>query len=424
MKFDKTTFCSAPWFQIRNDQTGTYRACCQIDTKLSEFDGNKEYSWPDHSFDDWLNSEYAQYLRQNLTKGIKLKECANCWKAEQHNEISLRTIANNTLTGNRANDLDSSWVASYLAKKIDYSYDFLLSADVKLTNVCNFACGMCSPVDSTQLYNKWNQNQQHPWVQAQTKHAVHYFKEIRETFIEKNNHQLLIEILEKRPRYLKLLGGEPLLDKVALQLLADYPYKSQCELQFITNGSVDLVSIRQALGNYKKVFFTVSLEGTGAVQDWMRQGSDWNFIEQNLLSYIDCYTTSELSIHHTMQNLTVRHLPDLIAWSNKHNIPITLGFLDYPECLQVSNMPVELANDVVKIFESLPDQSVNAGPYVDQVRTVSISGLTSLLKSLSFDSKNIADIKVFLDWHDPNGNWCKVFPEWDEYFRKTAAHSF
>ena len=418
VNINKNTFCAAPWFQIRNDNLGCYKACCQIDTSKTEFDGNTELKWPTHSFDQWLNSDYAVYLRENLTQGKQLSECNRCWFAEDHGQLSLRQIINNTLTGNQGSNLDQTWMKSYFKNKTDFKQDLLISADVKLTNLCNFACAMCSPENSTQIYVKWYNDKQHPIVQAHLENRPNYFSEIKSVFVDKNNHELLEQILDKKPKYIKLLGGEPLLDTVALDMLAALPdaYKKQTELQFITNGSVSLEQTRIKLGNFKKIFFTVSLEGIGAVQDWVRRGSNWSAIERNLLDYTAQHSKHGVSIHHTVQCLTVYHLSNLLRWADQNKIPVTVGMLDYPRYLGLDAMPKDLLLATVDRLNNMPDLTLNSCNDAEVVESISNKKLAQMVLASAPNELFTSRLKNFVDWYDPTQHWKTVVPEWLPYF--------
>ena len=74
MTFEKT-FCAAPWFQARIDWDGKYRPCAEFNESNSEFVGTTQYSINDTTVDQWLSSEYSQYLRKELSQGKQLSEC-------------------------------------------------------------------------------------------------------------------------------------------------------------------------------------------------------------------------------------------------------------------------------------------------------------------------------------------------------------
>ena len=398
MKINDSTFCAAPWFQLRNINLGNYRTCCSINQEKSKFTGQIDYKWPAHSPADWMNSDYMHYLRQELTNGNQLPECDRCWRREDHQMTSQRQILNDTISYNQGDQLDQTWVKSYFNKKNNYAHDLLLISDIKLTNLCNFACAMCVPHDSTQIYTQWQKTKKHTWVIQQLQNNPNYLDQVKQVYIDKHNHQLLQYAIQKQVRHIKILGGEPLLDPVALELLGaiDLPQKKRTSLIIITNGSVDLDSTCQQLGDFQTIQFVISLEGIGAVQDYIRKGSSWDFIEKNIDHFLMKYSNSKnnLSIHHTVQALSLYHLHELVSWCNFRNIQLSTEILSTPEYMSVAVIPEQMRLDC---FQNLIDTH---------------PGLVQSIQKIEYQAGQKSQLQDFLAWYDPSNTWQNIFPEW------------
>lgn len=390
MDFDPTTFCAAPWFQIRNEQFGEYKSCPIIDKKCSQFKDAVTHKWPTHSPEEYLNSEYAIYLRKNLTSGVKLPECHRCWSQEDAGNYSVRQELNNTISNNRGNNLSNSWIKPYLDQKTDYTFDHLIRADIKLSNICNYSCVMCNPGDSSQIYSAWSTDKEHPVVKDLLAENPKILQLVRENYKDKNNYKLLELLLSQRPAYLKLLGGEPLLDKQALAMLKAANGKNT-SLLFVTNGSVDLVDISELLSNYRDVNFVVSLDGIGSVQDYIRQGSSWQSVSANIDQWLEKYPNKKLSVHTTVQALNLAHIGDLIEWTASRNIILGMNVLSSPGFLGLASIPEEVRNNI-----KLPD----------------CFDLQNTLDASKFDPDLLAQLKKYIAWYDPDQTWQKVLPEW------------
>ena len=358
INIETDTFCGAPWFQCRNTNQGQYRACCVIDHNLSEFSGQKFYKFPDTSVNDWMNSDYMQYLRKNLSNGVKLKECTGCWAREENNILSERQVINSRIFD--LNGMSPAIIKSYFKNKNNNIFDLLLVADIKLSNSCNFSCLMCNPEDSSQLYTLWLKNHDKWFVQKELQKNPRYFEVIKEAFVNKDNRNLLVSILDMKPRIIKLLGGEPLMDEQLIQILSELSLKqqSQTALQIITNGSYDLVSVKKRLINFKNLTYTISLEGVEQVQDFVRKGSVWHKIEQNIDKYIKIYGTSDLSIHTTIQALTLFHFNKLLSWAKNKNIRLDFLLLKTPEYLSLEALPPELINNSIQNLKPFQDSQI------------------------------------------------------------------
>ena len=125
---------------------------------------------------------------------------------------------NNHQISQRQHNLYNSWVKSFL-KKQDYSKYHIVFADVKLSNVCNFECVMCNPHDSSKLFSRWQSQPESEFVEKALTKNPRYFEIVKENYSTQRGHQHLLDILDQPVKNLKLLGGEPLLDKQMFSVL-------------------------------------------------------------------------------------------------------------------------------------------------------------------------------------------------------------
>lgn len=383
------TFCAAPWFAVRLDWNGSYRPCGQLDTSKSKFTGQKEYNLSVSDINQWMTSEYVQYLKEELDVGNCIEECDGCWKQESSGFKSLRQKINDTVTCNRGQELDQTWVHSFL-KKSSYQKYKLVFADVKLSNICNFSCAMCSPVDSSKIFDQWKNQLDNKFVLKFLSQDADYFNKIIEINQNKKGYQYLTDILNQSIYHLKILGGEPLLDKELLSILSEVESskKTKISLHFVTNGSQDLISIVNKLPGYKNISFTVSLEGVGSIQDYVRQGSDWTAIEKNILN---AHSQGILiNIHYTIQAMSILKIKDLINWCNNHKLNLGFGVLTDPDYLSVAVLPPHIKSIII-------EQLNNDGHMIEE-------GLKKLLLDMPYDLKNYQNFLEYVNWYEKNSN--------------------
>jgi Radical SAM superfamily/4Fe-4S single cluster domain len=366
------TFCSAPWFRIRIDWDGKFRSCCEINTAQSKFAGQKEFSLNDSTVHEFMTSDYLTYLRQELTQGNQLAECSRCWKKEANGVRSLRQSHVDTVTNAQGADLTKTWIPHFVRRAPAFDQYRITAADVKLSNVCNFSCVMCNPASSSKIYDTWNNNQDNKFVQLRLQKQPTYLQDITATHQQLRSYQHLSDILAQPIIQLQLLGGEPLLDKKMFNILIDQPEekKARISLNFITNGSQNLVEAAEKLQGYKQVSFSISLEGIGAIQDWARTGSDWSQIEQNIVSAQQQGIL--VAVGHTIQAATVFKLPELVRWCQQHQLWLDCGLLTDPDYLSVSVLPATTRQLILdqfdlgnKLEQSLYDLITGLPPAVD-----------------------------------------------------------
>lgn len=403
MTIDKNTFCVAPWFQIRNNSFGTFSVCPQIDHEKSEFKGKIQYIWPNDTPNDFFSSEYVKYLRENLNKGNKLPECSKCWRSEKltSSKSSLRKSLNKTYI----NDKIINWIPQYFKNKEDYSSDLLLSADITLNNICNFSCITCSPAASSKIYTKWKKNKDAKVVKDLINvNSNDYFEQI--DMINKSNekYNLLNHIIELKPKNLKILGGEPLLDQKNLTYLSslDKNVKNKINLFFVTNGSKSLVENDRKLQGFKNITYSISLEGISGVQNYIREESNWDIIEKNLIEYRNHNPKKFISIICVVQALNAYHIIDLFSWCKQLNVELNYIILDDPYFMGVESIPPKLRE---KILDKIS---------IEKNRNFTLS-FSELFKEKPYFEKNFKKFREFLYWNDPDKKWKYIFPEWKPY---------
>jgi len=394
------TFCSAPWFQARIDWDGQYRPCCGLNENLSKFAGRTQYSIKDTTVDEWMSSDYSQYLRKELSEGNRLSECNSCWQKEKNLVKSFRQEANDTVTNNQDGQLDNTWVKLFVDRNLDYHGYRIISADVKLSNVCNFSCAMCGPHNSSKVYDRWQSNLDNKFVQEQLKRQPTFLKDIVANYQTKRGYQHLSDILMHPLRFLKVLGGEPLLDKELLQILQNQPAdkKSQIHVEIVTNGSQDLITATEKLQGYKSISFSISLEGIGPIQDYVRNGSNWVEIEQNILNAKA--QGIMVNIHHTVQAMTAVNLHELLTWCHNNQISISLGILDYPDYLAVSILPNNIQNLIIDNLNRIKDiDIINSA---DNDSLLSANHIINLIKEIPKTPEKYAKFLEYVAWFDQN----------------------
>ena len=387
------TFCVAPWFQIRNENDLHKKVCCSIDKSTKSELGVFEH----------LNSEANLKLKKDLHNGIQNKNCEKCWKAEQNNVRSLRQTLNASLLNNQ-NTIEDSWLTSYFKRKENWLSDRLLMADVHIGNTCNHACIMCIPADSSLIYNHWQKSQDNEFVKEVLDKDPKHLERIKMNgFKNKKYEEYFTHVIENNPnlRVLKIIGGEPLLDKNLLRKLQelDDEHKQRLSIWIVTNGSVNLNDTVQKLGNFKGIFFAVSVEGVGQVHEYARYGSNWQQLESNILSFKQSNTRA-VTIHHTIQASTLLGLEDLSHWCNSNNIPISLGFVKHPDYLSVSAIPNHVREAVIEKAKAnkilVKENTLSDEP------TLSAENMLHTLTSTEFDPHLYQRFLRFVDWYEEN----------------------
>ena len=393
---DSKTFCVAPWFQIRNENDGSKRVCCEITSKYPKSVEQEPL--------EFLNSADNIELKKKLYNGTKANACGNCWHAEDHGRISLRQKLNGVLTNN-SSCIDKTWINSYFRHKTDFTSEGVLMADIKMGNTCNYACVMCVPQDSSMIYNDWHKKPNAFFIKEKLKKDPEYLDRIKNTGYRNQKYRQYVRniLSNKNLKYLKLLGGEPLLDKRLLTELRSLPeqQKQKLSLYIVTNGSKDLLATKEYLGNFKSIMFTISLEGTSRVQDYARYGSNWSTVSANIVNFKKLFP-SDVIIHTTLQTTTILGLKDLAEWAKKYKLSLSMGLCQRPDYLSFLSLP-----DVVR--EQVKKSLVEAKIIISQ-KTVGdeegwpIEKIINVMDQTPFDPTQYKKFLDYIIWYEDGKN--------------------
>ena len=405
MQLNKKTFCSAPWFQIRNQNNMTKKVCCEI--KPFAEDSNTKNISPLQ----YLNLPHIKQLKKQLADGQKPDACDACWRSEDSGNISLRQILNESILGNN----EKNWSDSYFKHKNNFDSDIVVSADVKIGNTCNHACVMCNADQSTLLYADWYKRKDSPFVQDYLKQNPNYFEEVKFQGYKNKTYRNYLEtvIIENQNlKVLKILGGEPFLDNTLIKILKRVPetQKRKITLVFVTNGSIDVVPVLEYIGDYKSVSIVVSIEGVGKVQEFARAGSEWQKLEANILKAKQ--QDIDVRVNHTMQTATILGFKELLKWCAKNKISINCSMVDDPDYLSIQALPVKLKQ---KIIDDIMPFEENFSNKVDQeTGQLTFYKLILKIKDINFDPKLHKRFFEYIDWYQCNKKIPKletIFPE-------------
>jgi len=402
---DANTFCVAPWFQIRNENDGSKRVCCAIKSKDPKSIRQSPL--------EFLNSPDNITLKKKLHQGNKASQCRDCWLAEAHGEVSLRQKLNGVLTNN-SSSISKTWIDSYFKHKTDFMSENVMMADIKIGNTCNYACVMCVPEDSSLIYNEWRKNSNAFFIKEKLQKDSDYLDRIKRYGYKNENYKKYVKniLSNKNLKYLKLLGGEPLLDQKLLEELKNLPeqQKNNLFLYIVTNGSKDLLAMKEYLGNFKRIMFTISLEGISQVQDYARYGSDWNNLSENILKFKKLFP-SDIIIHTVLQTTTILGLKDLANWANEHNMALSVGLCEQPSYLSFLSLPNEVRQKVKKIL-------VEANITISQ-KTIGdeqhwpVEKILDILERTNFNPGEYKKFMSYIKWYEKNKNISRlnhIFP--------------
>ena len=234
------------------------------------------------------SSEWLVNTKHLMSSGQWPVECARCQETEPY---SIRTYA--------------TVLDSHTTQK-----DYLQVGGV-LDNLCNAACQTCNQNLSTRIGSLTGPG-----------------------FPIVNNSEIFWRLPQERIVHLDINGGEPSASKNYKHILANLP-KNIKSVRLNTNCSTVLNELIPLTNRGVSVTVTVSLDGIGAVHDFVRWPIKWEKFYENLIAYK--LMPIQLNLWTTVSVLNVDDLPNIIEFAKEHNIDHSYAYLKSPAELAVKN---------------------------------------------------------------------------------------
>jgi sulfatase maturation enzyme AslB (radical SAM superfamily) len=237
-------YCAAPWRGLHIQVDGGISTCCAGNFKLGNINTD--------TIESALSHEKLKGIRTKMKSGGLPEEyCKSCIQASR-NKIDSERDWHNSLN----KDFDLALA--------DADYQFPVIFDARWNNTCNSACTYCSPVFSSKWSSIHNSQESKP---------VKDHKEKIKLFFAGNSNKL---------KTVAMVGGEPLLMKENADLLELIP--DNVKVDVISNFSTDVTKSKvfEKLLKRPKVNWHISIENVGERYEYVRQGSHWQKLLDNL----------------------------------------------------------------------------------------------------------------------------------------------
>jgi MoaA/NifB/PqqE/SkfB family radical SAM enzyme len=426
--FHKDSFCGELWSQIEINTLGDYKICCLAnyddDYGLAIDENGVVMNVLTHSIDEAINSVTHKDHRLQLSRNEKPLRCRNCYDAESASMGNIRDRGQSKRQ--RVNFVTSKQIEEYV--KIGTAKDFTLkdgtstakvvNLGLRLGNVCNQKCIMCSPEYSNQWYDDWTElfGTEKPILFSEKSKKQYFIKTDEygrnkvnfpkwwETDIWWNRFEKIAPDL----RHIYFSGGEPLVSSALNKILDKLIEKDLAKniiLRFDTNLSVINKKIIDKFTHFKHIDFCVSLDDTEERYELIRFPGNY----QNLIENIDHLKTNNLSINYFSGCIGIATIYSMIRISGlaeEMNIDASFRFLEAPNWLDLRNLPKSAKLEIIEFYKGLNHGETRSKHY------------RSLIKFLEnyLDYENILYIQEFIKIMDKldsirNTNWRETLPD-------------
>jgi len=359
-------FCGAPFQLLFTDIQGNYSPCSWA--RSAEFGPNIR----DTSIREWFENDpkLNQLRKEMTTPGSDLelakKSCVSCINQEKQYGRSRRQASLKIQSQN-----DGLWPgmreAVKLFKKTGKGHIAHRIFEVQIKafgNQCNLDCYMCHTYDSSTRTTTLNSKE----LEGQTvmnNHTIRHGNDVKLNSFKGQITDIIDQIVEFAPYIynLKLIGGEPLVMKQFYQLLdamikTGHTDKMYCKFQ--TNMSV-LTQGKYKITDYIKHFklfeFTVSLDGIGKTDEYIRRRSNWDDIVKNIKT-VKQYPNVQVNVNGTISFLSVLRFDELINWFDENKKlfnQINWSNIRGPAKLCANVLPDDLKKELIDKYKNFPD---------------------------------------------------------------------
>jgi radical SAM protein with 4Fe4S-binding SPASM domain len=327
------TFCVLPWMHLYVGTDGNVLPCCVADHQHPM--GNIE----EHSVDNIVKSPAFNQLRKNMLDGLRSKECSRCYVQEDIGLQSARQSHNNQWKNIKKDNLKKNGSID----KFDPVY-----LDIRLNNICNLKCRMCSGYFSSAI--------------AQEEVVLFGKKESVQSSLKLQQRNVgLKEILDYVPTAEKIYfaGGEPLMTAEHYEILDALIACGNTDLEIIYNTNFTTLNYRgrsvlDLWKQFSNITIGASLDAKDAVAEYVRHGTDWSTIESNLKLVKSQCPHVKFTVTSTVGLLNVNSLIEFQQhWHNTGTLDISTfsqTIMIGPEHLTVSALPLEHKQRVEQII--------------------------------------------------------------------------
>ena len=430
------TFCPLPWIHIATRPNGDVRVCCTANASGAGMEDDKEIglvkkdgvtmNLREHTIEEVFNSYHMRNTRLQMLNGEIPSSCLKCFE-EESNGIKSKRNWETEVWKDRLNidaivaQTDSE---GYVPVNVPYF-------DLRLGNLCNLKCVMCSPHDSSSWIKDWKL--QYPWyTDPLLKKDQNWNEDFDYTWYKKGS---FIDSMKSQAQHIKELyfaGGEPLMipeHYAILEFMVAENHAANCILRYNSNGTEISDRLLKLWNNFKQVKFNFSIDDINIRNEYIRYPSKWVHIENNLKLLDNTPDNVTVNIACAVQALNVCYITELAEWKIRSNFKkinlapygagiIGLHLVYYPSYLNIRVLPKkikELAQSRISIFvDSLKNnKEFQTNPYGAQ-RWL---GIVDYMNGEDWSNK-LPAMTQYLKINDKTRslNFIKTFPEMETVY--------
>ena len=333
-----------PWSSLAANTVGTVKACCMSEGIVLKPDGTP-YNLATDSIMEIFHSDHMKNMRQEFLDGGKPVECRRCWNEEDAGRVSKRQT-----------HLHKMNMILPMVNFDTLEPRHLLYLDLKLGNICNLKCRICSPMVSSTYAQE--DLMQVPYAERKTHQSKTWLVDGEWPRTSKAFWDELRGLIPK-VKFFDFTGGEPFMIQEHFDVLRYSVEQGSSRYQHLfynTNGTQFPEQAEELWKNFKRIEIAFSIDSIGKRFELERSGAKWDEVSANIQKFRELKTRLphiELMVNATVSIQNIYYLQELCDWMDQQGLDNSfLGLVHFPEYLSIGTMPDSAKQTVIDHLES------------------------------------------------------------------------
>lgn len=396
--------CLAPFFNSfystcgvvpSNETVVNYVRPCSV------IQAGTQWNIVNNNITDSRNTKLWKDVRQTFLNGMLPDLCTTCINAERYGSSSPRQLNNEYLFEHL--DID---IIAELQRIIDADMfaDKVYAIDYMPSNFCNYACVMCYSGASSQRYT---------FELKQGRSIKYEINPVDSDFFD----------IVKDIKILGFTGGETIIQPEVIRLIdyvIEHDLAKDMIITILTNVSDFPDAIIEKFKKFKRVLYTISIDGVGDVIEYQRRGAKWSVVEANAVKIHNTVAVDEI-VNHVITSINILTAMDFVNWCRDNDFKFISVSNVFQPYLGLSAMPLELKELALARLEAgRQEYEQYANEYQSHKRNwlTTIDQLISTVKNSTFDPQALKQFVNHIKTEDlvSKKPLCKVVPEWAPWF--------
>lgn len=405
---------------VRNN--GELRVCCHSNQGpgrgILSREGGAPYNVVDADLNEARNAPLLKNVRSHMLKGQWHPACVRCQREERAG-LRSRRIYENEIWSEHV-DTAQLQEATALDGHLNPSASPTYYMDIRFGNKCNLSCRSCGPTDSSAWYRDhvavWGAGFEESSQKIElVKQGGRYLPSPNPyDWHESSTFWQQMSDRSGEIRHLYLVGGEPLLIERHYEFLEECVRKGVSDniiLEYNSNITTLPDRVWDLWAQFKQVKIGASIDGVGALNDYIRYPSRWDKIEANLKRLSQAPKNIKVWWAATVMIYNIYSLPDIMKWviaQNFHSVndkrwqPIlTPHPLHRPFYLSAQALPLDVKERVAQKFqEELPaiEQTILNSAHTETRKQAMLKNAPKLLdqyKRFMYQEDRTSELRLF-----------------------------